>query len=91
MQNTLHMRLILKKGEKPPFGKQLRETLIPLCKINNWKLVTLGKRFFEFVFSTIEEMSSILSTGSWTLKFRIFCFLQWVPDFCLGSQKQSNV
>ncbi|AET01898.1 hypothetical protein MTR_8g022850 [Medicago truncatula] len=59
---------------KPPTAKQLHETLIPLWKINSWKLVMLDKGFFEFVFSNIEEMRSVWSTGSWNLKFEIICF-----------------
>jgi len=43
-------RLILKKGEKPSTAKQLQETLVPLWKINNRKLVTLDIGFFEFIF-----------------------------------------
>lgn len=64
----------MKKGEKPPTAKQLHETLIPLWKINSWKLVMLDNGFFEFVFSNIEEMRSVWSTGSWNLKFGIICF-----------------
>jgi len=89
-RSILRGRLILKKGEKPPTTKQLHETLTPLWKINNWKIATLGKSFFEFEFSTMEELRSIWSTGSWNLKFGILRLSQWVPDFCPGAQKQSN-
>ena len=89
-KSILYGRLILKKGEKAPISKQLHETLIPLWKINNWKIAPMGKGFFEFEFSTIEEMRSIWSTGSWNLKFGIIRLSQWVPDFCPGAQKQST-
>ena len=51
----------------------------------------IGKGLFEFEFSTIEEMRSVWSTGSWNLKFGILRLSQWVPDFCPDAQKQSNV
>jgi len=77
-KSILHGRLISKKGKKPPTTKQLHETLTPLWKINNWKLAPMGRGFFEFEFSTIEEMRSIWSTGSWNLKFGILRLSQWV-------------
>lgn len=89
-KSILYGRLILKKGEKAPTAKQLHETLVPLWKINNWKISPMGKGFFEFEFSTIEEMRSIWSTGSQNLKFGILRLSQWVPDFCPGAQKQTN-
>ena len=89
-KSILFGRLILKKGEKAPTAKQLHETLVPLWKIKNWKISPMGKGFFEFEFSTIEEMRSIWSTGSCNLKFGILRLSQWVPDFCPGAQKQSN-
>jgi len=81
-KSILHGRLILKKGQESPTAKQLHETLTPLWKINNWKLAPMGKGFFEFEFSTIEEIRSIWSTGSWNLKLGILRLSQWVPNFC---------
>ena len=74
-KSILHGRSIVKKGEKPHTVKQLQKTLIPLWKINSWKLVMLDKGFFEFVFSTIKEMPPFGRRVLGILNLESFAFL----------------
>jgi len=47
----LHGRMIMSKGEKPYTAKELYLKLSKLWKLSgHWKLVSLGRSFFEFEF-----------------------------------------
>jgi hypothetical protein len=83
--------LILKKGQKPPTTKELRESLKLLwSSIANWDVRSIGKGFFEFDFSSQDDLRTICSAGAWNLKVGILRLSKWVPDFCPGVQKQTN-
>lgn len=63
---NLHGRLTLHKGDSPLTTQTLKAKLNNLWpQLRNWNLIPLGKGFFEFNFSTIEDMS-------WIFMFLLF-------------------
>jgi hypothetical protein len=55
-----HGRLTLHKGDSPVTTQALKEKLNKQWpQLKNWNLIPLGKGFFEFKFSSIEEMRRI--------------------------------
>jgi hypothetical protein len=52
--NNLYGRLILTKGEKPPTAREPHDILSSL-EIQQ-KLISLGNGYFEFVFSTLDDI-----------------------------------
>jgi hypothetical protein len=90
-KNHLHSRLILKKGQKSPTTKELRDSINLLwSSIANWDVRSIGKGYFEFDFSSQDDLRTIWSAGAWNLKVGILRLSKWVPNFCPGVQKQTN-
>lgn len=57
-KNNLHGRLLLSKGD-------LRSKLEKLWNpLGNWKMVPLGKGFYEFSFSSLEDLRCVWTIGS---------------------------
>ncbi|XP_019451901.1 PREDICTED: uncharacterized protein LOC109354000 [Lupinus angustifolius] len=68
----LHGRLIMSKGDTPLKFTNLISKLVTLWNmIGKWSMVSLGKGFYEFSFTSLEDMSMICAIGSWNLKPRI--------------------
>ena len=67
-KNNLHGRLILSKGTKLPrvqkLYDQLRKQWTPLA---SWRIVPIGRGYFEFNFSSIKDMRRVLAVGAWTI------------------------
>ena len=61
----LHGQTILSKGDKPLTHLDLTKKLQLVWKaIGPWKAILLGKRFYEFEFSSLEDMRWVLGMGS---------------------------
>lgn len=50
----------------------------------------LGKGFYEFSFSSIEDLRKVWSVGSWNLEPGILRLSSWSPDFNPSLVKQTN-
>lgn len=88
---NLHGRLILSKGEKPIKFDNLRVMLGKLWKpIGQWRMTSLGKGFFEFGFSSQEDLRSVWTVGSWSLNPGLLRLSKWCPDFNPKNQKQTH-
>ncbi|XP_068312484.1 uncharacterized protein [Pyrus communis] len=62
--------------------ESLKNALASLWKLqNSWKLVPLGKGYFDLHFSTEEDMRRVWGGGTCTLQFGLFRLSQWQPDF----------
>jgi len=60
----LHGRIILAKGNKPLTHLDLTKKLQLVWKaIGPWKAIPLGKGFYEFEFSSLEDMQWVLGVG----------------------------
>ncbi|XP_019429990.1 PREDICTED: uncharacterized protein LOC109344585 [Lupinus angustifolius] len=53
-------------------------------------MVSLGKGFYEFSFSLVDDMRSVCSTSSWNLKPGFLRLFLWTPDFNPNLQKLSH-
>lgn len=59
-KNHLHGRLLLSKGSAPLKVADLRSKLLKLWnKLGPWELISLGKGFFDFSFSSLEDLRSV--------------------------------
>ncbi|KAF1862740.1 hypothetical protein Lal_00040005 [Lupinus albus] len=53
-------------------------------------MISLGRGFYEFGFSSAEDMRRIFATGSWTLKPGLLRISFWSPDFNTTLQKSTH-
>jgi hypothetical protein len=90
-KNTLHGRIIWPKGTTPLKIDALRSKLASLWKsIGKWGVTSLGKGYFEFSFSSLEDMQSVRTLGSWNLSPGYLKLFAWTHDFNPSMQQQSN-
>lgn len=90
-RNNIHGRLFLSKGDAPIKAVELRAKLSNLWKpIGNWKMIPLGRGFFEFSFAYQDDLRSVWSMGAWNLKPGLLRLSQWSPDFNPQLQKQTH-
>lgn len=54
-------------------------------------MTPLGKGYYEFFFSSHDDMRRLWSSGSWSLGSGTLRLLQWSADFNPNKQKQSHV
>lgn len=91
-QHNLRGRLFLSKGDKPISASNLHEKLLALWKpTGNWKIIPLGKGFFDFEFSSMEDLKKIWAAGSWNLKPGILRLSKWSSDFSIRNHNQTHV
>jgi hypothetical protein len=89
--NYLHGRLVLSRGDKSLSSKELREKLLKLWKpVDGWKMIPLGRGFFEFRFSCEADLRSVWSSGAWNLNPGLLRLSRWTPDFNPFNQKQTH-
>jgi hypothetical protein len=90
-KHNLHGRIILPKGSSPLTIDSLKSKLSALWKsIGKWGLISLGKGFYEFVFSSLEDMRSVRSVGAWNLSPGLLKLFAWTSDFNPGMQPQTT-
>ncbi|KAF1897548.1 hypothetical protein Lal_00036990 [Lupinus albus] len=90
-RSHLHGRLILAKGDKPMKFVDLKTKLMDLWSmVGKWSMISLGRGFYEFTFSSVEDMLSICATGSWNLKPGLLRLSVWTPDFNPVLQKVTH-
>ena len=67
--SNLHGRLMLHKGDSPLTTLALKTKLNNMWShIHNWDITPLGRGFFEFHFSSVEEMRMVWAMGAVNLK-----------------------
>lgn len=90
-ERSLHGSVSFQKGDSSLTARDLHDKLSPLWKevVTSWKLVSLGKGYFEFQFSSVEEMRQISALGVVYLKPGLLRFFPWSKDFNPNNHKQS--
>jgi hypothetical protein len=84
-KNNLHARIIWPKGTSPLTVVALKEKLKPVWKnLAPWGVTSIGKGFYEFVFSSVEDARKVRSVGSWMLNPGLLKLLPWTKDFNLN-------
>jgi hypothetical protein len=90
-KHNLHGRVFWPKGSPPLTVDTLKTKLSLLWKsIGKWGVISLGKGFFEFSFSTLEDMRSVRYVGSWHLSPGLLKLFAWTTDFNPSMQQQSS-
>jgi len=91
-KNALRARLTLSKGDKPYSARDLNNKIGKLWKTTaGWKMVPLGKGYYDFIFDSAEDFKKIWAVGTINLKPGLLRFSQWTKDFKYQSQKQTHV
>jgi hypothetical protein len=64
-KHNLHARVVWPKGATPLTAVALREKLKPLWKtLDRWGVTSIGKGYYEFSFSSLEDARSVRTIGS---------------------------
>ncbi|KAK2404765.1 hypothetical protein QL285_054072 [Trifolium repens] len=62
---NLHGRLVLNKGDKPMSARDLSAKLSTVWKTKGqWRMISLGRGFYEFQFVSFEDIRLAWSMGS---------------------------
>jgi hypothetical protein len=89
---ALRARLTLSKGDKPYSARDLSNKISKLWKTSaGWKMVPLGKGFYDFLFDSAADCRKIWAVGMVNLKPGLLRLSQWTKDFKFQSQKQTHV
>lgn len=84
-------RLTLVKGDKPYTARDLAEKLGSIWKLaHKWKMVPLGKGYYDFHFESLDEFRKSWATGTVNLKSGLLRLSQWTKDFSHYNQKQTH-
>ncbi|WJX18974.1 hypothetical protein P8452_08719 [Trifolium repens] len=81
-KHNLHGRILWPKGSTPLSAVALKTKLSQVWKdLSKWGLISLGKGFFEFTFSSLEDVKRVRSVPSWNLNPGLLKLFAWTKDF----------
>jgi hypothetical protein len=81
-KHNLHGRILWPKGSTPLSVVALKAKLSLIWKdFSKWGVISLGKGFFEFTFSTLEDVRRVRSIPSWNLNPGLLKLFAWTKDF----------
>ena len=84
-------RLVLKKGDKPYTTKDIESKLQKLWKIRGaWRMLSLGRGFYEFFFSNETDMRTVWAAGTMNLKPGLLRLFEWSKDFNMHTQHNTH-
>jgi hypothetical protein len=64
-KHNLHGRILWPKGSSPLSVVALKDKLSIIWKgLSKWGIISLGKGFFEFIFSSLEDVKRVRSIPS---------------------------
>jgi len=90
-QYALRGRLTLSKGDKPYTARDLASKLGKIWKIvHQWKMVPLGRGFYDFLFEHQDDFSRTWTAGTVSLQPGLVRLSQWTKDFNHNAQKQTH-
>jgi len=90
-QFALRGRLILSKGDKPYTARDLASKLGKIWKmVHQWKMVPLGRGFYDFLFEHQDDFSRIWTAGTVSLQPGLLRLSQWTKDFNHNAQTQTH-
>jgi hypothetical protein len=90
-KHNLHGRVIWPKGSPPLKVDALRSKLQSVWKdLGKWGITSLGKGFYEFVFSKLEDVQKVRSAGAWNLNPGLLKLFAWSSDFNPNIQHQTT-
>jgi hypothetical protein len=81
----------MNKGDMPLTACELSGKHSTIWKTaNQWKMVSLGRGFYEFQFVSIEDMRLAWSMGTINLKPGVLRLSKWTNDFNPYTQRQTQ-
>ncbi|KAI5429465.1 hypothetical protein KIW84_034166 [Lathyrus oleraceus] len=81
-KHNLLGRIIWSKGSSPSTVVSIRSKRNTLwSSISKWGITSPGKGFFEFSFSSIEDVRRVRSLNSWNLSPGVLKLFPWTRDF----------
>jgi hypothetical protein len=90
-KHNLHGRVVWPKGSTPLTILNLKSKLAPLWKdISRWGVTSIGKGFYEFSFSSVEDLRRVRSVASWNLNPGLLKLFAWQSDFSPNMQKNTS-
>ncbi|GAU22700.1 hypothetical protein TSUD_138230 [Trifolium subterraneum] len=91
-KHNLHGRILWPKGWTPLSVAALKEKLSLIWKdLARWGIISLGKGFFEFTFSSLEDVRRVRSIPSWNLNPGMLKLFAWTKDFNPKMQHNTSV
>ncbi|WJX12768.1 hypothetical protein P8452_03226 [Trifolium repens] len=91
-KHNLHGRILWPKGYTPLSVVALKAKLALIWKdLSRWGVISLGKGYFEFTFSSLEDVRRVRSIPSWNLNPGILNFFAWSKDFNPRLQHNTSV
>ncbi|XP_058766162.1 uncharacterized protein LOC131639707 [Vicia villosa] len=88
-KHHLHGRVVWSKGSQSLMVANLRIKILELWpSIGKWGVTSLGKCFFEFAFSLLEDVQRVRSVNSWSLPNGILKLFPWTKYFVPATLKQ---
>ncbi|XP_058725921.1 uncharacterized protein LOC131597230 [Vicia villosa] len=90
-KHHLHGRIIWAKGSTPMTVSALRTKLLEMwTAIGKWGITSFGKGFFEFAFSSLEDIQRVRLVSAWTLPNGVLKLFPWTKDFVPSTLKQTS-
>ncbi|AET05378.1 DUF4283 domain protein [Medicago truncatula] len=90
-KHNLHGRVISPKGVQPLTVVALKNRLSTLWKsIGRWGVTSVDKGYYEFVFSSVENVRRVRAINSWDLNPGFLKLFTWSKDFHPSTLKQST-
>jgi hypothetical protein len=81
-KHNLHGRIFWPKGSTPLSVVALKEKLSLIWEgLSKWGIISLGKGFYEFTFSSLEDVKRVRSIPSWNINPGLLKLFAWSRDF----------
>jgi hypothetical protein len=81
-KHNLHGRVIWPKGSSPLTAAALKAKLSMIWKdFSKWGITSIGRGFFEFSFTSLEDVRRVRSHASWNLNPGMLKLFAWSKDF----------
>jgi hypothetical protein len=91
-KHNLHGRVLWPKGSTPLSVGALKDKLALIWKdLSRWGIISLGKGFYEFTFSSLEDVRRVRSSPSWNINPGFLKLFAWSRDFNPKLQYNTSV
>jgi hypothetical protein len=90
-KHNLHGRIVWPKGATPLTVLDLKKKLSLIWKnLARWGITSLGKGYYEFCFSSLEDVRRVRSVVSWNLEPGYLKLFAWSGDFNPNLQRNTT-
>lgn len=88
---NLRGRLVLSKGDKPYTTKDIHLKLHKQWKTTGaWSMTPLGRGYYEFFFSSEDDMHMVWAMGTVNLKPGVLRLFEWTKEFNMHKQRNTH-